>query len=90
MLAVFHFVELLDDGGVEGQFKETILSLREDQMRKFFLAVIYFEAHCCKDYVLNDQTQCFSLPVDGIQMLAIAPLPRASSLFSFAITLQRN
>ena len=30
---MYHCIELLDEGGLEGKFKDTILSLREDQIR---------------------------------------------------------
>ena len=31
---LWYCTELLDEGGLEGQFKDTMLSLRDDQIRK--------------------------------------------------------
>ena len=54
---ILTILELLDDGGLEGKFKETILSLREDQMRGFIRQVKQWVAcYCavfCTDSVLQ-------------------------------------
>ena len=35
---MYYCTELLDEEGLEGKFKDTILSLRDDQICKSFLA----------------------------------------------------